>query len=279
MTTVFVDEVSVTVLDEINVDVVEGDTEVHEVDFDAEIAARIAGDLTEAAARIAADALLIPLTQKGVPDGVATLDGSGLVPTAQLPPVSISGQTFDVASEAEMLALAANPGDTAIRSDLDPDGFFVLRALPASTLANWFQVLAPGSVLSVDGRTGTVSLSDRYDPIGQYQHAPAVFSKAGTLVEAVGKARWPVPVDLTISEVRAVVDTAPLGADLILQLRVVHSDTSVEVVTLTIAQATFSAGVASVGIALAVGDYLNLDIIQVGTEIAGWDLTVQVLFT
>ena len=35
--------------------------------------------------RQAADALLIPLSQKGQPNGVATLDGAGLVPAAQLP--------------------------------------------------------------------------------------------------------------------------------------------------------------------------------------------------
>lgn len=50
-----------------------------------EIADRIADVNAEEAARIAADALLIPLTQKGQPNGVATLDGSGLVPSAQLP--------------------------------------------------------------------------------------------------------------------------------------------------------------------------------------------------
>lgn len=39
---------------------------------------------TETAARIAADALLIPLTQKGQPEGVATLDATGQVPTSQI---------------------------------------------------------------------------------------------------------------------------------------------------------------------------------------------------
>ncbi|MFE9742956.1 hypothetical protein [Streptomyces sp. NPDC006477] len=39
----------------------------------------------ERAARIAGDALLIPLAQRGVAGGVATLDGSGKVPTGQMP--------------------------------------------------------------------------------------------------------------------------------------------------------------------------------------------------
>lgn len=229
-----------------------------------------AGLAAETAARIAADLTLVPLTQKGAPGGVAELDGSGLVPVDQLPPIAISGQTFDVASEAAMLALAANPGDTAIRSDMDPDGFFVLRALPASTLANWFQLLSPGTVLSVDGRTGTVSLSDRYDPLGSYNLAPAVFSKAGTVAVATGKARYPITSARTLESVNAVVDTAPTDADLILNLLL----NGVVIVTLTIADGTNAVTTSGLGAALDPGDYLTLDVVQVGDTIAGWDLTV-----
>jgi len=51
----------------------------------AEAAARAAADTAEATARGNADALLIPLTQKGSASGVAELDGAGKVPSAQLP--------------------------------------------------------------------------------------------------------------------------------------------------------------------------------------------------
>jgi len=50
----------------------------------AEAAARAAADTAEATARGNADALLIPLTQKGSASGVAELDGAGKVPSAQL---------------------------------------------------------------------------------------------------------------------------------------------------------------------------------------------------
>lgn len=95
-------------------------------------------------------------TEKGQPDGYAALDGAGLIPSANLPPLAIS-ETFVVASEAEQLALDCQVGDVAIRSDLDQT--FILGQSPASTLANWY--LLGGTVTgvsSVNGETGNVLL-------------------------------------------------------------------------------------------------------------------------
>lgn len=132
-------------------------------DLATETADRAAGDLalagdlaTEQADRAAGDALAIPLTQKGAALGVATLDAGSKVPTAQLPDIAL-GDTFTVASQAAMLALAAQRGDVAIRTDLDPDGFFLLVSDSPSTLADWKQILAPGAVISVNGMTGAVT--------------------------------------------------------------------------------------------------------------------------
>lgn len=110
----------------------------------------------EAAARAAADALLIPLTQRGAASGVATLDSGGKVPQAQLPLVAITN-TSVVASQSAMLALTAEEGDVAVRTDLNKS--FILTATPASTLANWQELLTPtDAVSSVAGKTGAVSL-------------------------------------------------------------------------------------------------------------------------
>jgi hypothetical protein len=99
-------------------------------------------------------------TQKGVANGIAELDGSGLVPTHHLPALAIS-ETFVVASQAAMLALTAQVGDVAVRTDVNKS--FILTATPASTLANWQELLTPtDAVLSVDGSTGAVSLSGTY---------------------------------------------------------------------------------------------------------------------
>jgi len=99
-------------------------------------------------------------TQKGAANGLAELDGSGLVPTHHLPALAIT-TTQVVASQAAMLALTAQIGDVAVRTDVNKS--FILTATPATTLGNWQELLTPtDSVLSVDGSTGAVSLSGTY---------------------------------------------------------------------------------------------------------------------
>ena len=99
-------------------------------------------------------------TQKGAVSGIASLDGSGLIPTSQLPALAIT-TTQVVNSQANMLALTAQTGDVAVRTDVNKS--FILTASPATTLGNWQELLTPtDSVLSVDGNTGAISLSGTY---------------------------------------------------------------------------------------------------------------------
>ena len=94
---------------------------------------------------------------KGVANGYASLDSDGKVPNSQIPLLAIKN-VFPVSSQAQMLALTAQVGDMAIRSDLNKA--FILKEEPASTLANWLEILTPvDQVLSVNGQTGAVSLS------------------------------------------------------------------------------------------------------------------------
>lgn len=81
---------------------------------------------------------------------------TGTLPTSVLPPLAIN-DTFEAASQAAMLALTAQRGDVAIRTDIGRS--FILAAEPASTLANWKQLTAGGDVTSVAGRTGAVVLA------------------------------------------------------------------------------------------------------------------------
>lgn len=87
---------------------------------------------------------------------VASLSG-GVIPSSQMPPLAIN-EVFPVASQAAMLALTAQRGDVALRTDLDPDGWFVLTTDSPSTLADWVQITAVGAVSSIAGKTGAVSL-------------------------------------------------------------------------------------------------------------------------
>lgn len=103
------------------------------------------------------DAAKVNATEKGAANGVATLGADSKIPAAQLPAIAIT-DTFPVASQAAMLALTAEKGDIAVRSDLNKT--FALSAEPASTLANWLELKTPtDAVLSVAGRTGAVTLT------------------------------------------------------------------------------------------------------------------------
>ena len=114
---------------------------------------------TDAVTKAYADTMILA-TEKGAVNGVATLGSDGKLTTTQIPDVTIT-DTFVVASQAAMLALTAQVGDVAVRTDLNKS--FILRVTGASTLANWQELLTPtDSVLSVDGQTGAVDLSSTY---------------------------------------------------------------------------------------------------------------------
>lgn len=83
---------------------------------------------------------------------------------SDLPAIAIT-DTFVVNSQAAMLALStAERGDVAVRTDLNKS--FILKGDNPASLLDWQELLTPtDAVLSVDGRTGVVSLSDKYQPL------------------------------------------------------------------------------------------------------------------
>ena len=88
---------------------------------------------------------------------VLVLDAKGKVPESVLPSLAIS-EISEVASQSAMLALAAQTGDIAVRSDLNKT--YILKASPATVPANWVLLRTPtDSVLSVNGKTGALSLT------------------------------------------------------------------------------------------------------------------------
>lgn len=87
---------------------------------------------------------------------VPILDNAGKLDTSILPAIALV-DTFVVDSEAAMLALNAQQGDVAVRTDVNKT--FILSQSPASTLANWIELLFPCSVISVNGKTGAVVLT------------------------------------------------------------------------------------------------------------------------
>ena len=88
---------------------------------------------------------------------VPVLDGSGKLDASILPALAISN-TFPVATEVAMLALTAEVGDIAVRTDQNKT--YILKTAGPSTLANWQELLTPtGGVTSVASKTGAVTLT------------------------------------------------------------------------------------------------------------------------
>lgn len=92
--------------------------------------------------------------EKGAAGGVATLDSGARIPAAQLPGLAVT-ETFNVSSEAAMLALAAQMGDVAIREDEGKT--YILQGQNATVLDNW-------AILGVTTQT-LAGLSDVDDTI------------------------------------------------------------------------------------------------------------------
>lgn len=97
-------------------------------------------------------------SEKGQANGLATLDAGGKLPANQLPALAIK-DTFTVASQAAMLALTAQRGDMAIRTDSGKT--YVLASDSPTTLADWKEITsgATAPVTSVAGKTGAVTLT------------------------------------------------------------------------------------------------------------------------
>ncbi|AXQ51864.1 minor tail protein [Gordonia phage Catfish] len=148
---------------------------------------------------------------------------NGVIPTSQLPRVSI-GETYSVPSQAAMLALDVQPGDVAIRTDVDT--VFMLKAAPASTVGNWFDLSssAAGGVVSVNGQTGTVNLgkadlglgnvdntSDAAKPISTAV-SNALAGKVGTSDARLTDRRAPLNQSVTSDSFESTLRTALEGA-------------------------------------------------------------------
>lgn len=121
----------------------------------------VAQALDQLASRTKANETAIPTkiasTEKGAVNGVATLDAGGKVPAAQLPAIAIS-ETFVVNSQSAMLALSAQQGDVAVRTDVSK--CFILAGTDPTILSNWQELLTPpDTVLSVNGKTGIITLT------------------------------------------------------------------------------------------------------------------------
>jgi len=93
--------------------------------------------------------------------GKADLDGTGKVPTSQLPSLSFT-TVIPVANRSAMLALMSSqvqPGDVVVITATADKGSYILNATDPSVFSNWVKLVAPDdAVQSVNGQSGTVVL-------------------------------------------------------------------------------------------------------------------------
>jgi len=138
------------------------------------------------------------LTEKDQALGYVGLDASSKINPAQLPALAIT-ETFVVASQAAMLALTAQTGDVAVRTDQNKS--YILTAEPASTLGNWQELLTPtGAVTSVFGRSGVVTAQNGDYTAVQVTNVPAGSIGAVTVQAAIDELdseKQPIDSDLT----------------------------------------------------------------------------------
>ena len=99
------------------------------------------------------------------------------------------------------------------------------------------------------------------------------WSLAGAVSVANGALRLPIQYACTVVTINAIINTPPAGAAI--NIRVNKNGTSAA--TLSIAASANTGSNASPGITLASGDYLTVDLTQVGSTTAGSDLVIGFL--
>ena len=117
-----------------------------------------AADIPELTLAKISDAGTAAAKDFGTAEGnVPVLGAGGKLSEAVIPAIAIT-DTFVVDSQSAMLALGAQQGDVAVRTDVNKT--FILKVAPATTLANWVELETPtDAVTSVNGLTGAVTLT------------------------------------------------------------------------------------------------------------------------
>ena len=144
------------------------------------------------------------------------------------------------------------------------------------TLSNVVQVITtnetPNQILVTTARAPGVQ---------QFVYQVQVFTVPGTINVGIGRARFYIPGPITLSNVRASVSTAAAGSDIIVDVNL----NGTTVFTNQNHRPKIFAGQVTCPTAtpdikeLNTGDYLSVDIDQIGSIFAGSDLTVQIELT
>ncbi len=146
---------------------------------------------------------------------LVALDSGAKIPAGLLPAISIT-DIYPVASQAAMLALTAQRGDIAVRTDISKT--FVLATENPDTLADWIELQTGAGISSIAGLTGpTITASALvaafstvtdalYEPKGKFSGInpqtasyTLVLSDAGKMIELDNAAALSLTVPLNAS--------------------------------------------------------------------------------
>lgn len=119
---------------------------------------------------------------------------TGTLPTGVLPPLAVN-EVYVVASQAAMLALTAQRGDVAIRTD--NANTYILATDSPGTLADWKEVTASGDVTSVAGKTGAVTLVKGDVGLGNVDNTSDASKPVSTAQQAALDAKQDLDATLT----------------------------------------------------------------------------------
>jgi hypothetical protein len=169
------------------------------------------------------------------------------------------------------------------------------KFLPVGTSANATAVISDNAPLTAqtgdlwyDSDTGSMYVY--YDNAWIEIGGPGAQGPAGTMVQlftvpgvltlGAGKGRYYAPTTMVISNVRAFVDVAPVGADIIIDVN--RNGTSIFTTQGNRPRITagnnYDAASTPDVTGLVAGDYVTIDIDQIGSSTAGSYLTVQIEF-
>lgn len=127
---------------------------------------------------------------------IPILDSNGKLSTSTIPAVAIT-DVFTASSQQEMLALSAEKGDVCIRSDEDKT--YLLMDSPASTLSNWVQISNTSSVVSVNNKSGVVTLDA--DDVGAVSKNTAITGSTKCKITYDSKGLVTSGADLQVSDI------------------------------------------------------------------------------
>ena len=154
-------------------------------------------------------------------------------------------------------------------------------ALDSADLAPYQPLSQKGAANGYASLDGTGKVPSAQIPTTANPEDIATFAKTGTLAVGAGTGRFRFPWAATILGVTAAVNTAPTGASLIADVNkngttIFTTQSNRPTITAT-TNATTSEPTPGVT-AIVAGDYLTVDIDQIGSTVAGADLTVFVRY-